>query len=309
MSTEIVEDFLEVDQPIPGQNYVCLSFISPEKVVKQKEVFFMKKFLQDLLTDENKRKYLLNMDLEKLTYEKVNDMVEDFRISKEKEVNDEFDVMVDYQCSTRGIKVRGVYDSIKECRIRAAILQKRDPNFNVFIGQIGYWLPFDPANTDNIDAEYQEGQLNELMKNYKINAEQRDMFYQDDKQAKVDAAIKENLRKKQEAAQKGELNLSKDPLGDKREKLAEFRDILDEKDRAFNEVVKQNGENSSAGGTTSAMIASDEFSSGNHADPWMQRKAEGEETLSVPSGNVESMSHSSNDVTGDGLKEIAKNIF
>lgn len=309
MSTEIVEDFLEVDQPIPGQNYVCLSFISPEKVVKQKEVFFMKKFLQDLLTDENKRKYLLNMDIEKLTYEKVNDMVEDFRIAKEKEVNDEFDVIVDFKTSMYGIKVRGVYDSIKECRIRAAILQKRDPNFNVFIGQIGYWLPFDPANTDNIDAEYQEGQLNELMKNYKINAEQRDMFYQDEKQAKVDAAIKENLRKKQEAAQKGELNLSKDPLGDKREKLAEFRDILDEKDRAFNEVVKQNGENSSAGGTTSAMIASDEFSSGTHADPWMQRKAEGEQTLPVPSGNVESMSHSSNDVTGDGLKEIAKNIF
>ena len=28
---KIKEDFLEVDQPIPGQNYVCLSFVSPEK--------------------------------------------------------------------------------------------------------------------------------------------------------------------------------------------------------------------------------------------------------------------------------------
>ena len=33
------EDFLEVDKPIPGQNYVCLSFVSPEKIVKQKELF------------------------------------------------------------------------------------------------------------------------------------------------------------------------------------------------------------------------------------------------------------------------------
>jgi len=86
MSKDQEVDFLEVDQPIPGQNYVCLSFISPEKVIKQKEVFFMKKFLQDLLTDENKRNYLLNLDLEKLTYEKVNDMVEDFRISKRKKL-------------------------------------------------------------------------------------------------------------------------------------------------------------------------------------------------------------------------------
>ena len=29
---EIQEDFLEVDQKIPGQNFVCLSFISPEIV-------------------------------------------------------------------------------------------------------------------------------------------------------------------------------------------------------------------------------------------------------------------------------------
>ena len=27
------EDFLEVDRPVPGQNYACLSFISPENIV------------------------------------------------------------------------------------------------------------------------------------------------------------------------------------------------------------------------------------------------------------------------------------
>jgi len=28
---EIEEDFLEVDRPVPGQNYCCLSFVSPDK--------------------------------------------------------------------------------------------------------------------------------------------------------------------------------------------------------------------------------------------------------------------------------------
>ena len=30
--TEVEEDFLNVDNPVPGQNFVCLSFLSPEKI-------------------------------------------------------------------------------------------------------------------------------------------------------------------------------------------------------------------------------------------------------------------------------------
>ena len=33
------QDYLEVDSPIPGQNFVCLSFISPEHVLKNKDRF------------------------------------------------------------------------------------------------------------------------------------------------------------------------------------------------------------------------------------------------------------------------------
>ena len=50
---EIKEDFLEVDPKIPGQNFVCLSFVSPEKVLKQKEVFFTTKFLEHFFNSED----------------------------------------------------------------------------------------------------------------------------------------------------------------------------------------------------------------------------------------------------------------
>ena len=33
------EDFLTPDQSIPGQNYVCLSFVSPRKISKTKSKF------------------------------------------------------------------------------------------------------------------------------------------------------------------------------------------------------------------------------------------------------------------------------
>jgi len=41
----VIEDFLDEDTEIPGQRYVLLSFLSPEKVLDKKELFFFQKFL------------------------------------------------------------------------------------------------------------------------------------------------------------------------------------------------------------------------------------------------------------------------
>ena len=43
-----VEDHLDVDAPIPWQQFVCLSFVSPEKVLGQKESYFRTAFLKHL---------------------------------------------------------------------------------------------------------------------------------------------------------------------------------------------------------------------------------------------------------------------
>ena len=51
-NSELKEDFLEVDQPIPGQNSVCLSFISPEKNILQKKDFINFKYIEHLLNNE-----------------------------------------------------------------------------------------------------------------------------------------------------------------------------------------------------------------------------------------------------------------
>jgi hypothetical protein len=46
-NSEPVEDFLSEDPEIPSQKIVLLSFLSPEKVLANKDVFFFKKFLAD----------------------------------------------------------------------------------------------------------------------------------------------------------------------------------------------------------------------------------------------------------------------
>ena len=39
-------DLLELDKPIAGQQFGCFSFITPEKILKQKEMFFFESFLK-----------------------------------------------------------------------------------------------------------------------------------------------------------------------------------------------------------------------------------------------------------------------
>lgn len=303
---EIEEDFLEVDRPIPGQNFVCISFVSPEKVIKQKETFFFTKFLQNFLNslindpspnkkskDEMVREsidYLMNVN--NFTYEKVHDMVENFRVAHEKKINDEFDEMVDFKTSIRGVKVRGTYDTIKEAKVRATQLQKRDPKFHVFVGQVGYWLPWDPTNTDEIDQEYQEKQLNELVKNYKINAENRDVFFEQEKQNRINKAREENEKRKKENIEKGIIKEENIPKEMSKEEKERFREIVDEKNIKFNKLK--------------------EDSSDKYSDPWMQRKIEGAEELPPPSNkNDDPVEHDANSVnlTDTNISQVIKKIF
>ena len=42
------EDFLEVDPQVRGQNYCCISFVSPENILADKAVWKMHKFLANM---------------------------------------------------------------------------------------------------------------------------------------------------------------------------------------------------------------------------------------------------------------------
>ena len=72
--------------------------------------------------------------------------------------------------SILGVKVRGVFETYEEAKKRSEDLQKMDPNFNLFVGEIGKWLPFD-VDISNMQTEddpvYREQSLNQYMKAYK----------------------------------------------------------------------------------------------------------------------------------------------
>jgi Family of unknown function (DUF5832) len=220
---DIEEDYLDVDKPLPGQNYYCISFVSPEKVLEQKELFmyyhyeqaFYQKFTkiaesalsnmidgcEDGKVDISdvvklKKNLLAACADEKVAWEEFKTKFEDFRYRDEDKIGEVFDKANNFRTSVRGVKVRGVFDTKREADVRAAVLQRQDPLFDVFVGQIGYWCPWDPNPTKIADIEYLNTDLNKLVKEYKANEAKKDQFYQEQKTQRTKDALSAEERVK-----------------------------------------------------------------------------------------------------------------
>ena len=164
------DDFLNVDKPIPGQNYCCLSFISPDQVLKKREPFIVKNFLRHLKTKNPG-------NLGEMTDKMIDTEYDDFIALNDEKLEKEFHESVNFMTSVRGVKVRGVFDTLQEAEERSKFLQRIDRSHNIYLGQIGYWLPIDADPNRVSKSEYLEKELNELMKSYKDNEVKRDEFY------------------------------------------------------------------------------------------------------------------------------------
>lgn len=203
--SQLKEDYLEVDPPIPGQNYVCLSFVSPEEMIRKKAIFEARRFVEHTLSRLNAKEETERLTPEQLAEKLTMDGYSDYAVSHEQENNDLFNEQNEFRTSVRGIKVRGVFESLKEAQRKAKILQTRDPTFHVFVGQMGYWLPWDP-NPDNIEnQEYSEQHLNEIVKKYKENKQAKDEIWTKDLQRRIDATKADGQKGALEAASKIEV--------------------------------------------------------------------------------------------------------
>lgn len=177
-----VQDFLDEDPVIRGQNYVCLSFLSPEDLLRSKEIFMVEKYLQKVTADLNKimtESQSVNPELFRIfsnlkeSYghlfdaKEINDDFKFFKKTNEGVLDKEFHELNEFRTSVRGIKVRGVFDTVQEAKNRADFLKRTGDKFDIFIGQVGCWCPWSPNPDDISDSEYSETQLNTFMKQFK----------------------------------------------------------------------------------------------------------------------------------------------
>ena len=185
-------DFLDEDKPIRNQNYCLLSFLSPEEVLKNKEAYYFSRFMDNFTKDMsilfanliNKYpddKDMLNNIRDNHSYifntDEMNEQYKFFKSTKSNEIETDFHRENNFTTSIRGIKVRGVFDTIDEAKNRCEFLKKIDNKFDIYIGQVGCWCPFSPNPSDLENQEYSETQLNTLMKEYKKNMESRDEIF------------------------------------------------------------------------------------------------------------------------------------
>jgi hypothetical protein len=211
-------DLLEEDKPIAGQKFVCISFVSPEKIIKQKEIFFFEEFLKKWDLNKSMEKFVQFLNFisyknnlvfedifsdfkdfckeegDTITNSSMDDDYKTFVDKNEEELEKNFGIMHNFQTSTRGIKVRGVYPTMEEAELRCKMLRELDPNHDVFVGPIGLWMPWDPEAYKTGKVEYIEEELNQLMhEKVKNETNAKNAFDQRVKETKQ-KAIEENIK-------------------------------------------------------------------------------------------------------------------
>lgn len=99
-----------------------------------------------------------------------------------------------------GIKIRGVFSSYELACEHAKNVQSIDPYFNVFVGDMGKWLPFDPSPDSKAvkDSEYANEQLNNMMRSYLENQEKAKIYHEQRKTELVRKNILDNLATRQD---------------------------------------------------------------------------------------------------------------
>lgn len=204
-------DMLEEDKPIAQQKFVCVSFVSPETILKSKNVFLFEEFVKSWELSKSLSKYgeflaflafkhkldvtALSADFNEFCKSEsptvlassVADDYKTFLDKNEDTLEEKFNIEHAFQTSVRGLKIRGVYPTQEEAEFRAKQLREIDPHFDVYVGPVGLWMPWEPEAYKTGKVEYMEKELNELMCKKKENEDKAKDYFE--------TRVKESKRK------------------------------------------------------------------------------------------------------------------
>lgn len=219
-------DLLDEDTiTVAGQKFACISFISPEKILKKRESHLFDQFVKqwDMSKSMEKftefvnfisYKYSLNAenviaDFNEFIKEEESKIKADsttvesdyknFIDKNEERLNLQFNRENEFQTSVRGLKLRGSFATQEEAENHCKKIRERDPNHDIFVAPVGIWVPWDPDAYKTGRTEFLEEGLNQLhqekMKNEVRAKEEFDNRVKDAKRK----AIEENIRKARES--------------------------------------------------------------------------------------------------------------
>lgn len=216
-------DLCDEDQPIAGQKFACLSFVSPEKILKKREVYLFDQFIKRWDFSKSMERYFEFIHFISYKYSlKVDNLIDDFNefvkeessklqksgieddyknfMDKEEDkLNEKFNKEHAFQTSVRGLKIRGVYGTQDEAENKSKQLREQDPSHDIFVGPVGTWLPWDPDAYKTGRVEHMEEELNALHQEKLKNEELAKKEFEERVRETKKQAIRENIEKAQKS--------------------------------------------------------------------------------------------------------------
>jgi len=212
-------DLCDEDQSIAGQKFACVSFVSPEKILKKREVYLFDQFIKQWEFSKSMERYFEFIHFISYKYNlTVNDLIDDFNDfvkeettklrksgidddyknfmdKQEDKMNEQFNREHAFQTSVRGLKIRGVFPTQEEAEMKCKALREKDPNHDIYVGPIGIWIPWDPDAYKTGRVEFLEEELNALHKEKIKNEELAKKEFEERIRETKKKAIRENIEK------------------------------------------------------------------------------------------------------------------
>ena len=212
-------DLCDEDPPIAGQKFVCMSFVSPEKILKKREVYLFDQFIKQWEFSKSMERYFdfihfiaykYNLKVEelindfndfvkeendKLKKSGIEDDYKNFMDKQEEKLNEQFNREHAFQTSVRGLKIRGAFPTQDEAEARCKKMREQDPNHDIFVGPVGVWVPWDPDAYKTGRVEHLEEELNALHKEKLKNEEMAKKEFEERVRETKKKAIMENIEK------------------------------------------------------------------------------------------------------------------
>jgi hypothetical protein len=216
-------DLCDEDTPLAGQKFACMSFVSPEKILKKRETFLFDQFVKQWDFTKSMSKYFDFLNFLAYKYSlKIDDISADFNEFvkeegtklRESTVEDDFKTFLDkqedslnetfnrehaFQTSVRGLKIRGVYNTQEEAEMRCKKLRELDPHHDIYVGPVGMWIPWDPDAYKTGRVEFMEEELNQLHKEKVKNEERAKQEFENRIKETKKKAIQENIENAQKS--------------------------------------------------------------------------------------------------------------
>lgn len=125
-------------------------------------------------------------------------------------------------------KIRGYFKTLEEAQDGAKKLQEKDPYFDIFLGKMGHWMPFDPDLETVEEQVYREKELNELMTQYKKQQEEHNKL-EEERRRQMKESVKSPKDKKQEEKVKEEEKKEMEKMNENYDRLKSVFEKLKKK--------------------------------------------------------------------------------